>query len=76
MDREQLEPAARGFLAQWEFLIGSYPSDGWDGAAQARSSHDKSVRAVERALDASLPNWHELIPDLPRRVSEPATSRS
>lgn len=43
----------------WDRLMINYPSDGWDGAADAIARHDARVRTVEADLDTSNPGWHE-----------------
>jgi hypothetical protein len=44
-------------LDRWLQLRRSWPSDGWDGAAQARSEHALTVRMIE----AELADEHEKV---------------
>jgi hypothetical protein len=37
-------------LSQWQSLYHTWPSDGWDGAAEARAVHHRKVMAVERQI--------------------------
>lgn len=48
---------------EWEALMRSYPSDGWDGAAERIARHDERVRALEAELDRYDYGWRERAPD-------------
>jgi hypothetical protein len=39
-------------LHEWMRLNRTWPSDGWDGAAEARAAHDRLVKLVEEDLAA------------------------
>ncbi len=52
---------------QWELLMATFPSDGWDGAADLIARHDAAVCRLESALDADEPGWHDALTDPPRR---------
>lgn len=43
---------------QWEGMMRSFPSDGWDGAATVIARHDQKVCELERELDHLDPDWH------------------
>lgn len=46
-------------ISQWEWLMKSFPSDGWDGAGNAIARHDQQVVELERQLDIKFPDWRE-----------------
>lgn len=63
--------AEAGVIAEWQSLMASYPTDGWDGAAAHIANHDHHVRAVEANLDAIAPGWHDRLDSPPPRRSTP-----
>lgn len=58
-------------LEEWKRLMGTYPSDGWDGAAALIARHDAIVCDVERTLDEVLPDWREHTDGLRPRTAAP-----
>lgn len=48
---------------RWVWMMRSYPSDGYDGAAALIAEHHNNVKAYERELAFVDPKWQEQMPD-------------
>jgi hypothetical protein len=58
-------------LGWWKQAMRSFPSDGWDGAAEIIAAHDRKVIALEERMDKEFPEWREHTGDLQPRTRPP-----